>query len=69
MRQLKALSDRLSLESQASNPAIAARAQAERDEMRAQITLAEEKQAAAQAERDAFVQEARVAGVPPAWIQ
>ena len=69
VRQLKALSDRLSLESQASNPAIAARAQAERTELRAQIAQAEEKQAAAQAERDAFVQEARVAGVPPAWIQ
>ena len=65
VRQLKALSDRLSLESQASNPAIAARAQAERTELRAQITQAEEKQAAAQSERDAFVQEARVAGVPP----
>jgi hypothetical protein len=69
VRQLKALSDRLSLESQASNPAIAARAQAERTELRAQIAQAEEKQAAAQAERDAFVHEARVAGVPPAWIQ
>jgi hypothetical protein len=69
VRQLKALSDRLSLESQASNPAIAARAQAERTELRAQIALVEEKHATAQAEQDAFVQEARVAGVPPAWIQ
>ena len=69
VRQLKALADRLSLEVQASNPAIVARAQAERTDLRAQIALAEEKQAAAQAERDAFVQQARVAGVPPAWIQ
>lgn len=69
VRQLKALSDRLSLESQASNPAIAAAAQAERASLRAQIAQAEEKQAAAQAERDSFVQQARVAGVPPAWIQ
>jgi hypothetical protein len=69
VRQLKALSDRLSLEAQASNPAIAARAQAERTELRAHIAQAEEKQAAAQSERDAFVQQARVAGVPPAWIQ
>jgi hypothetical protein len=69
VRQLKALSDRLSLEAQASNPAIAAAAQAERVALRVQISQAEEKQAAAQADRDAFVQQARVAGVPPAWIQ
>ena len=69
VRQLKALSDRLSLESQASNPDIAARAQVERSDMRAQIALAEEKAAQAQAQRDALVLEARTAGVPPAWIQ
>jgi hypothetical protein len=69
VRQLKALSDRLSLESQASNPDIAARAQSERGDMRAQIALAEEKAAQAQAQRDALVLEARTAGVPPAWIQ
>jgi hypothetical protein len=69
VRQLKALGDRLSLEAQASNPGIAARAQAERTELRAQIAQAEEKLAAALSERDAFVHEARVAGVPPAWIQ
>lgn len=69
VRQLKALSDRLSLEAQASNPKIATAAQAERTDLRAQITQAEEKQALAQAEREALVQQARVAGVPPAWIQ
>ena len=69
VRQLKALGDRLSLEAQASNPAIAARAQAERTELRAQIAAAEEKLAAAQSQRDAFVKDARVTGVPPAWIQ
>jgi hypothetical protein len=37
--------------------------------MRAQIALAEEKAAQAQAQRDALVLEARTAGVPPAWIQ
>lgn len=69
VRQLKALSDRLSLESQASNPDIASRATGERSDVRAQIAQAEAKLAAAQADRDALVQEARVAGVPPAWIQ
>src|SRR5690349_8451300 len=37
VRQLKALSDRLSLEAQASNPKIATAAQAERTDLRAQI--------------------------------
>jgi len=69
VRQLNALSDRLSLEAQASNPKIATAAQAERTALRAQIAQAEEKQALAQAERDTLVQQARVAGVLPAWIQ
>lgn len=69
LRQLKGLSDRLSLEEQASDPAIVARAQAERASLRAQIAAAEEKAAAALADRQALEQEARVAGVLPAWIQ
>lgn len=69
VRQLKALSDRLSLEAQANNPDIAARAQAERADIKAQILAAEEKAAAALADRQALEQEARVAGVLPAWIQ
>lgn len=69
LRQLKALSERLSLEAQASNPAIAARAQAERLEMRAQIAQADEKVSEAEALHAALVHESRTAGVPPAWIQ
>lgn len=69
VRQLKALGDRLSLEAQASNPEIAARATVERADLRAQIAKAEEKEAAARADREALVQEARASGVPPAWIQ
>lgn len=69
VRQLKALADRLSLEEQASDPAIVARAKAERTDLRAQIAAAEEKAAAALADRRALEQEARVAGVLPAWIQ
>lgn len=69
VRQLKALGDRLSLEAQASNPDIAARATVERGDLRAQIARAEEKEAAARADREALVQEARASGVPPAWIQ
>jgi hypothetical protein len=69
VRQLKALSDRLSLEAQANDPAIAARAQAERADIKTQVLAAEEKAAAALAARQALVQEARVAGVLPAWIQ
>jgi hypothetical protein len=37
--------------------------------MRAQIAKAEEKAAAATADREALAQEARVSGVPPGWIQ
>ncbi|MCC6162844.1 MAG: hypothetical protein IT182_05795 [Acidobacteria bacterium] len=69
LRQLKALSDRLSLEAQASNPAIASAAQAERDQLRAQIQQAQDKAADARAEQQAFRQEAVVAGVPPGWVQ
>lgn len=69
VRQLRALSDRLSLESQASNPAIAARAQAERGALRDQIAQAEEKATEARALHASLVHEARTAAVPPAWIQ
>ncbi len=69
VRQLKALSDRLSLEAQASNPAIAARAADEREALRAQIAQAEAKEAAAAANRQALERDARIAGVPPTWIQ
>ena len=69
LRQLKALSDRLSLEEQASNPAIAARAQAERAQLRAQIAHAAQKAAEAQSLHAALAHEARTAGVPPPWIQ
>lgn len=69
VRQLKALSDRLSLESQAANPELAARASAERDEVRAQLARAETALAEATAAHEAFQQEARAAGVPPGWIQ
>lgn len=69
LRQLKALSDRLSLEAQASNPAIASAAQAEREQLRAQIQQAQDKAAAARAEQQTFRQEAVVAGVPPGWVQ
>lgn len=69
VRQLKALGDRLSLESQAANPEVAARASAERIDLKAQVAKAEEVLAKATAAQEAFVQEARAAGVPPAWIQ
>ena len=69
LRQLKALSDRLSLEAQASNPDIASAAQIERAQMRPQIEQAEAKAAAARAEQQALRQEAVVAGVPPGWVQ
>lgn len=69
LRQLKALSERLSLESQAANPAIAARAQAERPELLARIAQADEKVAEAEALHAALVHESRTAGVPPAWVQ
>lgn len=69
VRQLRALSDRLSLEMQASDPAVVARATTERDEVRAQLAAAESQESGAAAARQALEQEARVAGVPPAWIQ
>ncbi|BCS34553.1 hypothetical protein TBR22_A37810 [Luteitalea sp. TBR-22] len=69
VRQLKALGDRLSLESQAANPDIAARASAERADLRAQVAKAEERLAEATAAHEAFQREARAAGVPSAWIQ
>lgn len=69
VRQLKALSDRLSLEVLATDRAAAARAETERGDLRTLIARAGEKQAAAQADREALEQEARASGVPPAWIQ
>lgn len=69
VRLLKAVSDRLSLESQAANPDIAARAAAERADVMAQIAAAEEALAKATAAHEAFQTEARAAGVPPTWIQ
>lgn len=69
VRQLKGLSDRLSLEVQATDPAIVSRAQAEWADLKAQIAAAEQKESAALADRQALEQEARVAGVLPAWIQ
>lgn len=69
VRQLRALSDRLSLEMQASDPAIVARATRERQDLKAQITQAEAREAEAFAARQALEQEARRSGVPPAWIQ
>ena len=69
VRQLRALSDRLSLEMQASDPAIVARATRERQDLKAQITQAEAREADAFAARRALEQEARRSGVPPAWIQ
>lgn len=68
-RLLKALSDRLGLEMQAANPAIAQRAATERAEVRARLAEAEQKEAAAREAREAFQREARAAGVPPPWIQ
>lgn len=68
-RLLSALSDRLGLEMQASNPAIAQRAATERAEVKARLVEAEQKQAAALEAQQAFQREARAAGVPPAWIQ
>lgn len=68
-RLLKALSDRLGLEMQASNPAIAQRASVERAEVKARLVDAEQKEAAALEAQQAFQREARASGVPPAWIQ
>jgi hypothetical protein len=68
-RQLSALSDRLALEMQASDRELASRAARERDDVKAKLAQAEAAEAKAQSARDAFVQEARAAGVPPAWIQ
>jgi hypothetical protein len=69
VRQLQALSDRLALEMQVSNAAIAARATSERQDVRSQLAAAETRESEAAATRVAFEQEARRAGVPPAWIQ
>lgn len=68
-RQLSALSDRLALEMQATDRSVAARAAREREDVKVKLAEAEAVAAKAQATREAFVQEARVAGVPPAWIQ
>lgn len=68
-RLLKALSDRLGLEMQASNPDIAQRAATERAQVKLQLAEAEQKEAAAREAKQAFEREARTAGVPPAWIQ
>jgi hypothetical protein len=69
VRQLKALADRLGLEMAATDKSIAARAEAERAQVRTQLGQAEEKATAAAAARQALEQEARISGVPPAWIQ
>ncbi len=69
VRQLRALSDRLSLEMQASDPAVVARATRERQDVKSQLATVESREADAAAARQAFEQEARIAGVPPAWIQ
>jgi len=69
VRLLKALSDRLGLEMQASNPAIAQRAASERADVKARLVQAEQKAAAALEVQDAFRREAKAAGVPPDWIQ
>ena len=68
-RLLKALSDRLGLEMQAANPAIAQRAATERAEVKVKLAEAEQKEATAREALDAFQREARASGVPPAWIQ
>ena len=68
-RQLSALSDRLALEMQATDRSVAARAAREREDVKVKLAEAEAVAAKAQSTREAFVQEARVAGVPPAWIQ
>ncbi len=69
VRQLRALGDRVSLEAQASDPAVVARAEAERPAIRAQVLEAEAKEAAALADRQALDRDARVAGVPRPWVQ
>ena len=69
VRQLRALSDRLSLEMQASDPAVVARATRERQDVKSQLASVESREADAAGASQAFEQEARIAGVPPAWIQ
>lgn len=69
VRQLRALRDRVSLEAQASDPAVVARAEAERPAIRAQVLEAEAKEAAALADWQALDRDARVAGVPRTWVQ
>lgn len=69
VRQLKALADRLGLEMQASDPAIVQRATAERPGVLTRIAEAEARQSEAQAARQVLEQDARLAGVPPAWIR
>lgn len=68
-RQLRALSDRLALEMQASNPEIVARATREREDLRGSLAEARAAEDEAFAARQALEQEARAAGVPPAWLQ
>ena len=68
-RLLKALSDRLGLEMQAANPDIAARAAAERDQVKLKLAEAQAREAEAHEAHQAFGRDARAAGVPPAWIQ
>ena len=69
VRQLQALVDRLGLEAAATDKTIAARAEAERAQVRTQLATAREKASAASAAREALEQEARASGVPPTWIQ
>ena len=69
VRQLQALVDRLGLEMAATDKSIADRAAAERADVRQQLALARDKEAAAAAARATFEQEARMSGVPAGWIQ
>lgn len=69
VRQLQALTDRLAVEMLAYDPAIQARASAEREQVKAQLGKALADADAAFAARRTLEDEARRAGVPPAWIQ
>lgn len=69
VRQLKALSDQLALEMQATNAAAAARAAAERVDVTDQLARAQSEADDAFAARHTLELEARQSGVPPPWIQ
>jgi hypothetical protein len=69
VRQLRALSDRLALEMLAADRTLAARAARERDEVKARVAVAEAAEAEAMALRRVMEHDARVGGVPAAWIQ